>query len=117
MTSKETLEAAISKAIGNGWKPPFPNVEVYLPRLNWIEFNDSSARHVSMEPLTLLFNHGFAKALWGTKPWHHRAIVYGHPGGWAGSEPVDADVTIEETYSLSNYQYHLQQMALVDDPI
>lgn len=105
--NKAILERAIRKAIDGGWQPPYEHFTVYVPRLNWIEFHNlPKANHVSMEPYTLIFNHDFAKALWG--------LDRLRSGGF-GETYYDAYQNFPD--KLPNYKFHLQQMVIADDPI
>jgi len=78
MSDKEILEKAIQKAIDNSWA---------WKDIDW----DADNR-----PYELIYNHEFAKALWGEK---HITEYYPSPV----SKPA--------------FVYHLQQMVIAEDPI
>lgn len=68
MTNKEILTKAISKAIDGGWKQPHnlsfvSNKEflIYLDELS----NTQNLKWIKFKINELIFNHDFAKALWG----------------------------------------------------
>lgn len=102
MTNQQILENAISLAIDGGWKPA-PNTYSERFELNKVSrLNDSGFNFLligkSREPIVtndIIFNHDFAKALWGeTHP------IYDHIPN-----------------HLKAWQYHLQQMVIAEDPI
>lgn len=112
MTNKEILEKAIQKAIDGGYALPLND-----ERLDKYEiaddglYDDSDFEHprelaLSME--AIIFNHDFAKALWGDKPITSPFMI-------------DAQTALDCTHptykTQPNWQYHLQQMAIADDPI
>lgn len=93
MTNQQILEKAIQKAIDGGWKDG-QAIGVYTLEKN--KRGTYGLRSVSdgwINVEAVIFNHDFAKALWGetTMDWHH----------WPTRE----------------WQYHLQQMVIADDPI
>lgn len=117
MTNQEILTKAIEKAIANGWKTPASNFHVSewqkkdgLPRLNnstvklGIYFDVSNQLggdiyHVG----DLIFNHDFAKALWGN------AITDASTGE-----------TLYQTRHWSKpaiWKERLQEMVIAEDPI
>ena len=88
MTTKEILEIAIKKAIAEGYSGTYESVWINIGR-----FSDT---------LELIYNHDFAKALWGeklTNPIH----IYEN-GNMA---------KVQQTA----WQYHLQRMVIADNPI
>lgn len=90
MTNQQILEKAIKKALDNGWA----NSQEYSIHLDHLDTLD----HEYVDSSGLIFNHDFAKALWGEK---NRGIV-----------KVPGDL-----YAPLLWQYHLQQMVIADDPI
>ncbi len=91
---QEIMKMAISKAIENGWKE---GKEVFGSSVksggwDWI-----------CEP-EVMFDHDFARALWGDD--ETSISTGGEPSPW------DDDMS-----SLPAWQYHLQQMVISDDPI
>lgn len=99
-TPEATLTMAVEKAIANGWVVPpeltFVSSEEFLVYLEGSPLSD--LRWLKFKTNALIFNHDFAKALWGEK---------------AHDEP-----NISKTeYWLYAWQYHLQQVVIADDPI
>ena len=96
MSNKEVLEKAIAKAIDNGWKAPRGNrYGVADDGTVFAYVKDSEIRAYGVETSLreLIFNHDFAKALWGEeyKDW-----------------PL---------YKIKDFEFHLQQMVVADDPV
>lgn len=96
MTRKESetiVNRSVNKAIDNGWKSPRKGI------LN-------------------IFNHDFAKALWGEDKYIAYFVGYDE---WSDAteieyeEDQDYDETPHEKKPL--WQYHLQQMVVAPDPI
>ena len=108
MTHTEILERAIRKAVDGGWKfQPFG--DRYFP--NYLSA-DGLVGHIAatindLRLNAVIFNHDFAKALWGER------LGIG-----------DGDIT-QEFEGISSFstppqpawQYHLQQMVIAEDPI
>lgn len=86
MTNQEILEKAITKAIAGGWKekPAALPMELFVGKMldNLWVYN-------------CIFNHDFAKALWGEVP----------------------NTGYLKAANLIPWKYHLQQMVIDDDPI
>jgi hypothetical protein len=97
MTNQQILEKAIQKAIDNGWQVPrslsFMSNKEFLYYLDDVT-NPTTLKWLKFKCNELLFNHDFAKALWGEET--SIAISGGTMFAWA---------------------YHLQQMVIADDPI
>jgi hypothetical protein len=91
MSDKEVLEKVIQKAKTNGWTGTDPTTELHQPVMSY-------------EYYYPIFNHDFAKALFdeGT---HYCKCSY-------------EDFTCGESHEIDyEWQYHLQQMVISDDPI
>lgn len=90
--NQQILEKAINRAIDGGWKNDY----------DWRVFNGDLANldHDHVPEVQLLFNHDFAKALWGDK---ELSPYYGD------MEAVTAPDLL--------WEWHLQQMVIADDPI
>lgn len=89
-TKKAILFLAIEKAMAGGYdwdKYHSPGVS---GKAGWVDY----AIMVGDYP-TLIYNHDFAKALWGDDP------------SWA----------INPEEHVENWQHHLQQMVIADDPL
>ena len=102
MSDREILEKAIQKAIGAGWKQPWV-VGVYRGLNHDVVTGELFAcwQYKDLMPfgysvIGLIFNHDFAKALWGEE--QARAGKFDEPVGVA-------------------WKYHLQQMVVSKDPI
>lgn len=97
MSNQEILTKAVEKAIGSGWE----NLE------EWRLFNSelSNLEHDHVHPSQLIFNHDFAKALWGK-----------------GIHVMQTNKYFDTTYrtdevNLPEWKYRIQQMVIADDPI
>jgi len=119
MNNQKILEKAIQKAIDGGWNI----VDYTSSKDKWKIFNRdyrieedgiySKGPYACMECFKpdmsipeIIFNHDFAKALWGDiKTWR----------SWQGTafEHMADFVQIE----LTDWQFHLQQMVIADEPI
>jgi len=105
MDNEKILNKAIKIAKRNGWKPStylsnyehfsYHDTEYGAPA-GWFDYEDS------LELNTVIFNHDFAKALWGEE----LEYVYINRGG---GKPLEE--------SLPRYKFHLQQMVISNDPI
>lgn len=103
MTNQETLEKAIRQAVGNGWKPMMwvslkeqKEATAWLVTSHTIRWSVSgNYPKFSEDAFRLIFDHNFAKALWG------------------------GEVTVipDDPYTRVNWKYHLQRMVIADDPI
>lgn len=103
MSNQQILEKAIQKAIINGWdildrsesngfilrKDAYGN-----PFVAWTS-DPKQEDAFAQNYMEIIFNHDFAKALWGEMK------------GKDGPCPL----------IFSGWKYHLQQMAIADDPI
>lgn len=110
MTQQAILEKAMQKAYKNGWRPlhkaDFNNCTVHQWQDNKMVGiavlfpNRDMATSWVRELEGIIFNHDFARALWGTE----RAMRTIKTSGWL-------------EYKTALWQYHLQQMVIADDPI
>lgn len=104
MSNQEILEKAIQKAIDGGFNPGAsengePPQQTFTRRM----MQDLFFRHA------VIFNHDFAKALWGEELHHETFIV-----------PKELNKRFAGTEELAIrpiWQYHLQKMVISDDPI
>ena len=108
MTNKEILEKAVQKAIDGGWNPPKwvvwavvggEGIEPYTFEtgdegysVGWHDYDE----FVSLKDI--IFNHDFAKALWG-------------------NEMIECYHAKDVKCRMTAWAYHLQQMVIADDPI
>lgn len=95
MTNQEILKKAIEKAEANGYLPPkamkHKTGEVY----NILEY-----------PLFVIFSHNFAKAFFPTISNKHKAEII-----------KSVRKNKASTYKIFDWQYHLQQMVLEEEPL
>ena len=115
MTNKEILEKAIQKAIDGGWDGgQFGSLPLDLNRWRFDSGYNAFGIgqyefEVWVEPCEYIFNHDFAKALWGEELHHETFIVPKELNKrFAGTKNIDVKPA---------WQYHLQQMVIADDPI
>jgi hypothetical protein len=103
MTHQEILEKAIQKAIDGGWDAygweRFQPIQMYGVFAGFVNPDDNTAG--SLRTNDIIFNHDFAKALWGED-------YSGFSGHTKPGEKIE---------DLETWQYHLQQMVVADDPI
>lgn len=96
---KNILEKAIQKAIDGGFLAP-----------DWVQ----GPQHYTQAILgmggveTVIFNHDFAKALWGAR--------------WDEDRGCKVHASVHSPDSMGDdyqdpWEYHLQQMVIADDPI
>lgn len=109
MTNEKILTKAIEKATANGWyfgqtrsTKKFTSVINDAGDLS-IEFyiDVDLGQHEEWDVEKLIFSHDFAKAVWGENRF--------------SSDPEE--VGIAYGMLTAPWQYHLQQMAIADDPI
>jgi len=100
MTDQDILERAIQKAIYGGWDTGDPagleNFKVLQNKTAFLVKFESNGRVLTSEYKTLIFNHNFAKALWGEEPY---------------------DAIQGEVYDSPKWKVVLQQMVIADNPI
>lgn len=108
MNKQEILEKAIQKAIESGWlvfgyKSEYESAELTHDVISGMPTVRLSVKHKGrifgyrgIPLLNIIFNHDFAKALWGEDAGYDQGSGLGELYGW---------------------QYHLQQMVIADDPI
>lgn len=109
MTYKEqesVMVAALDKAHANGF---FTSGEDYK-KLFHVKTKDGGITERTIEAIMyyqhlpmIIYNHDFAKALWGEEPME------------LGSEPVYPRMDL--TTYIEPWKYHLQRMVIADDPI
>lgn len=106
MSKQQILEKAIDKASANGWKPEAVGHVTIIPA-GWLQYDHYKA---------IIFNHDFAKSLWGEKDFEE---VVGFQELYDGTdENGEAMFDEDNVYrTLPKWQYHLQMMVVADDPI
>lgn len=97
MTNQQILTKAIQKAIDGGWETKL--AEKVKDGYQW-------RSKIISQPELFIFNHGFAKALWGEEP----SNLLHFPAGPSDKQIIEAE-------NIPQWQYHLQQMVIADDPI
>ena len=112
MSRQQILEKVIQKAIDGGWSywpvgkdgwTKEKEVAYHFEKADEADPNGGELAYWA----NIIFNHDFAKALWGEEPEYTLETRDQY-----GSLTVNAD-----TFMLANWQYHLQQMVIADDPI
>ena len=102
--NKEILEQAITKAIAGGWQPigEYNGLQfIASTRPSLMHFttaDDNSQFYCDIEHV--IFNHDFAKALWGEE----------------GQTLTGLRCSAQDGV-IPYWQYHLQAMVIADDPI
>lgn len=109
MTNQQILEKAIQKAVDGGWRfaDVNPNAQgAYKMAVypNRVEFG-AKGWSTSISINDIIFNHQFAKALWGTD---RVEGVWTHHG---------KNSAVSERTTYPAYRHHLQQMVIAPDPI
>ena len=103
MSNREILEKAIQKAIGGGYDRYLGRAAIELLPQVFTYGGDGADIHWTRG---LIFNHDFAKALWGEERSWNKA---------EGEE--DDDDTGYSLHIIPYWQGMLQQMVIADDPI
>lgn len=108
MTNKEILEKAVQKAIDGGWIPFNNDFQARQPIESLMEFllenEEIETKTGYREYSTFIFNHEFAKALWGDTP-----LNFDNNNTLVAYE--------DRMYNEPIWQYHLQQMVISPNPI
>lgn len=118
MSNKEILEKAIQKAIDGGFNPG--------PSYTSVHLNTGAEEHLGPKEfllhnmlrdipfrLMIIFNHDFAKALWGDK---QIGVDY------STLNKIPDDIYYEDVDGTGGleapaWKFNLQQMVIADDPI
>jgi hypothetical protein len=104
MTHQQILEKAIQKASDGGWKRDY--------KVKFSFTNSDGSRRITARTTVddwdtyapIIFNHDFAKALWGEETTKRDTSGNYSPKG----------LTVVDNLG---WQYHLQMMVIADDPI
>jgi hypothetical protein len=102
MTNQKILTKAIRKAKNNGWKTTL--ITSWPWSDEFLEWSDWEVRTSLYE---VIFNHGFAKALWGQQK------VYTVGNG----EPLGPGYHALLHPLIPRWQFKIQQMVIAEDPI
>jgi len=118
MTSKEILEKAIVKAIKNGYTinpgidPSIIRCRVSDTRIRWFIFNSRIEQEIPYTEASIygvIFSLNFAKAFWGDS----NSAGTTHDNSPTG-KPIE--LGSQNDSGVPMWQYHLQQMVLIEDP-
>ena len=114
MVNAEILTKAIQKAIDGGWEQG-KNLHVDDTGSPFRMYPESSlgSTHIYGHDTSIkeiIFNHDFAKALWGDWNIVETGRIYNADGSLDGAGTVTS-------FSGKIWQYHLQQMVIAEDPI
>ncbi len=118
MNNEQILEKAWKIATDRGWE--FDNLDKWHLKANrrisvinnWYQFIFTyDGRTIIIDAERIIFDHDFAKALWGDKklPYKKYEPDYYNLGQY---KPVVATTKKSEAW-----KFHLQQMVIADDPI
>lgn len=115
MTNQQIIEKAIQKAIDGGWRPDERKqtfISTQLVGTQLIEITDAYRQLWLVNDI--LFNHDFAKALWGEK-----LLDYANIHNVRYSRPIKPDdpIWVEENRTTPAWRSHLQLMVVAEDPI
>lgn len=112
MSNKEVLIKAVTRAIANGWTVgDWTDADDFSWHIGRDEWGDLALKYTGMgeefeiDAKFFLFNHDFAKALWGEKLIGIRLQINTFDG------------VRHEDKKLTYWQYHLQQMVIAEEPI
>jgi hypothetical protein len=111
VSDKDILTKAIDKALMHGWWPSddltveasLPALVSYDPDTGEIEIVGRANRTIYWELNRLIYNHEFAKRLWGDK------FINPEMRDDKGSKVIAMQQTA--------WRHHLRQMVVADDPI
>lgn len=96
MSHKAVLTKAINKAIDSGWKPNF-DIKRYRLTIGFKIEKPFEMSGADWSVNDIIFNHDFARAIWGTKKlkWSFNEYDFGYEA----------------------WQLHLREMVIADDPL
>jgi len=127
MNKQIILKTTIAKSIKNGWLPPASLWDDDITKKNIIfEVLEGSNDVVfgsdvvgriwksseAIDIARLIYSHDFAKSLWG----FNQVGLYDNDKWYNIQEDEDTPMMCPVSI-LENWQYHLQQMVISDDPI
>lgn len=132
MTNQKILEKTIQKAIEGGWTDYnslesldlVGNTANTVTLKGWIEFvdadgnTDEGTTELTFNYKELIFNHDFAKVLWGEdiiENWYDDGGEEHKFMGGTLDYPYNEGSGM--TYKVMKWKYHLQQMVLAPNPI
>ena len=116
MSNRQIITKAIHKVILNGWKllhPIHSNESIE-------EFIEECYRDIYIYPYnemvlfnSIVYTRSFAEALWGENEEREINISY---SGYCLDDEGNTNEMIDITYRIKEWQYHLQQMVVKEDP-
>lgn len=112
MNQAEILSRAFKKAVERGWVDldhgltdsnaewgmPYNDGYIYFARDEYFSIKD------------VIFNHDFAKALWGD------GLIHYLNGKWR-TDSVPSKLSSRTPFVYEMWEYHLMKMVIADDPI
>lgn len=112
MTNQEILRRAIEKAAVNGYKISHGKLNIWETKdsVIFVTFHDSTDLNIKIAMNTIIFSHSFAKAFWGEEPQICKSYRRMH------EVTSDCDAGSYNS-NYKNWQYHLQQMVLKEEPL
>lgn len=138
MTHQQILEKAITKAIEGGWdgtrfmdiggsrdwlgRPPeWRVVQPFTDPFIVYTTGGVDIKEIPVYPEHILFDHDFAKALWGDKHdcdqgYHKKRSILHNPVTGKDQE-LNQDYVVYCLEHKPGWQHHLQQMVIAEDPI
>lgn len=109
MTNQQILEKAIEKAVANGWKPLAMDY-ASVDKSGHIVFFKHGNKFYQFSPYQVVYDHEFAKALWGDRPEEYLTFA-------ALSASNHSEENIDTRGLLPFWQYRLMEMVIAADPI
>jgi len=121
--NKEILKKAIEKALANGWmfdlkwenasisNIQYPNYYMGEIILDY-EGDEGVALALHKSVYEVIFSHDFAKAFWGED---QTMVIIDNEGDWYPTNDLGPCKFYE--IRLIEWQYHLQQMVIEENPI
>lgn len=109
MTNKEILEKAIQKAVDGGWRPlsRYKKTDWFVWTHLAVTFGAlDGTKEVTWSRNDVIFDHDFAKALWG------EGSLYENTGKYGFEEHYDAACGAE-----FDWEVHMQRMVIAEDTI
>ena len=114
MSNKEILKKAIEKAVKNGYKYSQKAFDYFMEAER-----KTLSDYVFQEKLyyPIIFSRPFAKAFWGEKEYMAYYAGYNEWADATKKASKNAEYDDEQHNRMFLWQYHLQQMVLVEQPL
>jgi len=111
MTQSEKLEALVRKAIDGGWQDLTHTMEWDTADQQWrYDAIGGEEWHSQIDLNTVIFNHDFAKALFGDN------ISEAVDSAFM-SASFSSELDIDQAGLVTIWQYRLQQAVIAEDPV